>query len=298
MLCSNPPECRSGREQVYDHPAKAAHPPALFWQEPGSPLAAARPDAANGQADRTAAVIAVELFPDQASRTYLAANHLASFAALWSLDNGWYEAPNERRGGWSGVSRHVMSDGSAIFLKRQDNHLCRTWRHPIRGIPTFYREYRNILRLARHQIGTLEALYYGHRREAGHWQAILVTRALDSFSSLDEWNSSHVDSTPAQRRALITAIAQACARLHHHRLQHSCLYGKHIFVPRTTGMSGAYQEKDIRFIDLEKLRLGISRERVGAHDLDQLMRRTAGWSADERSVFQAAYRQQRDALKR
>ncbi len=244
------------------------------------------------------AMNAVDLFRDQASREQLAANDLAGFGALWSLETDWHEAPNERRGGWSGVSRHLLRDGSAIFLKRQDNHLCRTLRHPLRGIPTFYREYRNIRRLDQHRIGTLEALYYGHRQEPGHWQAILVTRALDSFSSLDEWNVAHADSGQGQRQSLITAVAQACARLHHHRLQHSCLYGKHIFVPRAAKLGTAYQESDIRFIDLEKLRQGISRGRVGAHDLDQLMRHTEGWSAAERSAFHAAYRQRRDALKR
>jgi hypothetical protein len=90
-----------------------------------------------------------DLFPDQAAREQLTASHLADFEALWSVSTDWHEAPNERRGGWSGVSRHVLADGSAIFLKRQENHLCRTLRHPIRGIPTFYREYRNILRLQR-----------------------------------------------------------------------------------------------------------------------------------------------------
>ena len=62
--------------------------------------------------------------------------------------------------------------------------------------------------------------------------------------------------------------ALACARLHHHRLQHSCLYGKHLFVRRSPAAGPDYQEADVRFIDLEKLRLGLSRERVSAHDLD------------------------------
>ena len=103
-------------------------------------------------------VKARDLFPDQLAREQLSASQLADFEGLWSLSSDWHEAPNERRGGWSGVSRHVLNDGSAIFLKRPENHLCRTLRHPWRGIPTFYREDLNILRLGAHQVGTVEAL--------------------------------------------------------------------------------------------------------------------------------------------
>ena len=239
-----------------------------------------------------------DLFPDQAARAHLAASELADFESLWSVSADWHEAPNERRGGWSGVSRHVLADGSAIFLKRQENHLCRTLRHPVRGIPTFYREYLNILRLQAHHIGAVEALYYGDRLAAGRWRAILVTRALDRFMSLDDWNAAPEHGEKEQRQSLITAIALACARLHHHRLQHSCLYGKHLFVPRAVPTTAAYREADVRFIDLEKLRRGISRERVAAHDVDQLMRHTEGWSDSDRATFLSVYRHQRAALKR
>ena len=238
-----------------------------------------------------------DLFPDATARQLLTVSGLASFDALWSLPADWHEAPNERRGGWSGVSRHLLADGSAIFVKRQDNHLCRTPQHPLRGIPTFYREYQNILRLHRHDIGTVEALYYGDRRETGHWHAILVTRALDSFMSLDEWNAKAAQHVQQERQSLIAATACACARLHHHGLQHSSLYGKHVFVRRTPKASSAYEESDVCFIDLEKLRKRISPARVSAHDLEQLMRHTSGWSDEDWSAFRAAYRQQLSALK-
>ncbi|HRD87605.1 MAG TPA: lipopolysaccharide kinase InaA family protein [Accumulibacter sp.] len=233
-----------------------------------------------------------DLFPSEAARSELQRHQLAGFDPLWSLATDWHEAPNARRGGWSGVSRHLLADGSAIFVKRQEDHLCRTLRHPLRGIPTFYREYRNILRLQRYAIGTLEPLYFGDRRDTEHWQAILVTRALDDFSSLDEWNMANPQPAPHHRESLIAAIASACARLHRHRLQHSCLYGKHVFVRRSPNRPGAYEEGDVRFIDLEKLRPGITRARAGAHDLDQLRRHTNGWNDADWQFFTAAYRQQ------
>ena len=61
---------------------------------------------------------------------------------------------------------------------------------------------------------------------------------------------------------------------------------------------GIYQESDVRFIDLEKLRKGISRERVRRHDLDQLVRHTSGWLDEDWHIFRAAYEQQRANLSR
>jgi hypothetical protein len=204
-------------------------------------------------------------FPDELAREQLTASQLADFEALWSLSTDWHEAPNERRGGWSGVSRHVLDDGSAIFLKRQENHLCRTLRHPWRGIPTFYREYLNILRLQ---------CARGRRRRGALLRrpARKRTLACDSGDArarrLHEPRRvecrGHASAPASQRQSLITATAQACARLHHHGLQHSCLYGKHVFVRCTADIGNTYQESDVRFIDLEKLRRGISRERVSA----------------------------------
>lgn len=238
------------------------------------------------------------MFADEAAQRLLTSNGLGGFDALWALEVGWHEAPNERRGGWSGVSRHVLPDGTAVFLKRQDNHLCRTIRHPVRGIPTFYREYRNILRLRALRIGAVEALYYGDRQTGDHWRAILVTRALEGFVSLDEWNELNQESPSALRQSVIAGVAQACARLHHHRLQHSCLYGKHLFVnQRPTPNDSRLREDDVRFIDLEKLRKGFSRQGVSAHDLDQLMRHTPGWNEQDKERFLAAYRRQRADLR-
>jgi hypothetical protein len=106
------------------------------------------------------------------------------------------------------------------------------------------------------------------------------------------------ESPSALRQSVITGVAQACARLHHHRLQHSCLYGKHLFVNcRPAPNDSRVQEDDVRFIDLEKLRRGFSRQSVGAHDLDQLMRHTPGLGERDRETFLAAYRQQRAVLR-
>ena len=48
-------------------------------------------------------------FLDPDSRTVFAANGLDGFDAFWRLPEDWFEPPNRRRGGWSGVSRHRLS---------------------------------------------------------------------------------------------------------------------------------------------------------------------------------------------
>ena len=80
----------------------------------------------------------------------LAFNGLRSFDDFWEFEANWFEEPNQRRGGWSGVARcelKVPEGGTRrVFLKRQENHTTRTFTHPIRGMATFVREFRQILR--------------------------------------------------------------------------------------------------------------------------------------------------------
>lgn len=72
-------------------------------------------------------------------RRILAYNGLSDFDALWKLEAQWFEEPNYRRGGWSGVARcelkHPDGGTCAIFLKRQENHVARLWNYPIKGAP-------------------------------------------------------------------------------------------------------------------------------------------------------------------
>ena len=81
----------------------------------------------------------------------LAFNQLDNFDAFWQLEADWFEEPNHRRGGWSGVSRILLAlpEGgeAAVFLKRQENHLRKTIAHPLKGIPTFRAEIDNTLKL-------------------------------------------------------------------------------------------------------------------------------------------------------
>jgi len=178
------------------------------------------------------------------------------FEGLWHLEAGWFEAPNKRRGGWSGVSKcawqTAQGDYVSVFLKRQENHNAKTWQHPIKGVPTFAREMENILEYQKHQIPTLTPVFFAHRRVQGKDQAMLVTESLEHYQSLEDWIQHWQQQAwpnKPQREQILTELARVLALLHEHQLQHNCLYPKHLFMQWTPGACPS-----IKLIDLEKTR--------------------------------------------
>lgn len=206
---------------------------------------------------------------------------LKSFDQFWNLKATWFEPPNHRRGGWSGVVKYQLNlaEGDIpVFIKRQENHLTRTWRHCLRGIPTFEKEYRNIQKLRKLNIPTLEAVYFAKSGK----KAILITKALEDFQSLEHLNTDALSR--AQKNALINTVAQVIQKLHQHRLQHNCLYAKHIFVSQTA------QSWQVRLIDLEKMKRRLSRKQALIRDLSTLSRHVpVVWSVSDRLRFLLAY---------
>jgi hypothetical protein len=78
---------------------------------------------------------------------------LIDFETIWDLDIPLLDRPNTSRGGISSVARlPLQSPGNlqrTVIVKRQQNHKSRTWRHPLRGLPTTHREFINIRRFER-----------------------------------------------------------------------------------------------------------------------------------------------------
>lgn len=221
-------------------------------------------------------------------------NGVGDFSSLWNLSVDWFEPPNQRRGGWSGVARielNLPEGGSAaVFLKRQENHGCRTWRHPWSGIPTFASEFANIQQLREIGVPTLEPVYFAMDRQSMAGRAILLTRALDGYEALgsgpfapdSEWARQ-----PDNRRALIGAVAGLARALHSHGLQHSCLYPKHLLVIAEDSAGGP--RVDARLIDLEKLRRPIVPSMAARHDLSAMHRHSPGWQVRDRLRFLLDY---------
>lgn len=224
-------------------------------------------------------------------RQILAHNGLDGFDALWALDIGWFEEPNRRRGGWSGVSRHELAlpEGGtqAIFIKRQENHPTFSWRHPVRGVPTFEREFSRIMRYRACGIPTPTPVLYAARRGPEGLRAILITEALTGFVSLEarvaQWLAEGVPPL-AERRRYIEAVAGLLRSIHAHRLQHNCFFPKHIFTRVLADGS-----VDVRIIDLEKSRWQPSRTVCALRDLYSLMLESQCWRLSDRLRFLMAY---------
>lgn len=219
-------------------------------------------------------------------------NDLDGFDGLWELKAEWFETPNERRGGWSGVVRIELDlpggAKEAVFLKRQENHTRRTLRNPIFGEPTFACEIKNILLLRQAGVPTVDPLYYGQRKVNGKWCAILVTRELTGFrpmdAVIDEWNKQGWGGDFFGRRKLIDVLARVIRNMHEHKLVHNALHPKHVFVRLVRG-----RPPEVALIDMEKMRLAISVNRAMLRDLDSLNRRTPICSYADRLRFLKSY---------
>lgn len=212
---------------------------------------------------------------------FAAGQNSDTFDAFWRNNSPWFEAPNIRRGGWSGVVKCVVDSfgqPQKVFIKRQENHVTKTLMHPIKGIPTFLREYRNIQLLNAKNIPTLDVLYF----ETKASKAVLVTKALEGYVSLDKIDFQLLPS--CDRKALLTSTAKLIHHLHQYHYQHNCLYPKHIMVRQLAN------EWDVKLIDLEKLKYRLFKKRAAIHDLTTFIRHLNGlWSAKDIMVFFQAY---------
>ncbi len=228
-----------------------------------------------------------EFYHSENDRELLTQNGLGSFGSLWDLQGRFIEEPNYRRGGWSGIVLHeiMIQNGEPlkIIIKRQENHTFRSLLHPLRGTPTFFREYKNICRLEKNNIPTLQPVFYGERLINGNMQAILVVRFLNGYRNLDDLLTEAGQNEHFDLKSIIDPLADMIAKIHSFRIQHNCLYGKHIFVKTEKNGSA-----DIRLIDLEKMHFGVSRFHVAVHDLGALFRH-APWPGESWRLFLQSY---------
>jgi len=221
-------------------------------------------------------------------------NGLADFDSIWNLDAEWFEEPNKRRGGWSGVSRIVLKteDGQSVgmFLKRQENHNTKTITSPIKGIPTFAREFKNIIRLIKNDIPTVEPVYFCYRFSNGNCQAILMTKELEGFDSLDASiysRSGAIMQDRLQREKIMTSVANAMSKMHDSHLRHSCFYSKHVFIRQLD------ENWEVKFIDLEKMHWNLFKDNARFRDLYTFPRRITGWGRKDRVKFFQLYMQEK-----
>jgi len=82
-------------------------------------------------------------------------------------------------------------------------------------------------------------------------------------------------------------MAEVIRRMHDSRIQHNCLYAKHVFMKINQDKS-----VEVRLIDLEKAKRSFFRRAAMLRDLGTLHRHTKSWRSSERLRFLLAYMQE------
>ncbi|WP_024694884.1 lipopolysaccharide kinase InaA family protein [Pseudomonas syringae] len=225
----------------------------------------------------------MSVFIAAADQPLLERHGLTDFESLWTLQLDAVDEPNTGRGGWSSVFRLDL-DGQGFYLKRQSNYLTHTLHHPF-GEPSFSREFRNISRYQTLGIPALQAAFYGERKVDGERRAILMTRALDGWTDLDELLQGWAEMGSRSRTAILQACGRLARTLHGAGQIHGCFYPKHIF------LQADHEGYRAQLIDLEKTRPVLFGKRDRVKDLEPLLRRARVWTEAEQRELLAAYLQ-------
>jgi tRNA A-37 threonylcarbamoyl transferase component Bud32 len=219
-----------------------------------------------------------------ADQALLQRHGLSDFDALWALQLDAVDEPNTGRGGWSSVFRLEL-EGKGFYLKRQSDYFTRSLQRPF-GEPTFAREFRNISRYQKLDIPALQAVFYGERKQGGEHRAILMTRALDEWTDLEQLLGRWAQMDAPQRQAILQACGRLARTLHGAGQMHGCFYPKHIFLrERREGWQA-------QLIDLEKTRPLLFGMRDRVKDLEPLLRRARAWDDADVRLLLAAYLEQ------
>lgn len=201
----------------------------------------------------------------------LTLNNLNLFEYWWNISTEWVEEPNQRRGGVSGVLRLRDETGQVFYIKRQAKHIYRSLLYPF-GQATIKREYQAYRAFQKAGVTVPEIVYYSKIAD----RAILVTKELSHFVSFEEWLNQINNSRTSEANVLfvLASIAKNLATLHRNRLQHNCIYPKHIFI-KTEQVIASSEDVQVALLDLEKSRKRLTAKQAALHDIPQIKRHTA-----------------------
>ncbi|MDR1853902.1 MAG: lipopolysaccharide kinase InaA family protein [Azoarcus sp.] len=214
-------------------------------------------------------------------RALLERHGLADFDSLWNLSLDNVDDPNTGRGGWSKVSR-IDLDGHGFYLKRQCNHLTRSFTAPF-GEPTFSREFRYIRCCENRNVPVPTVAFFAQRLRKEGVCAILITHALDGWQAFEDWLAGWRDRPDVLRARLLGACGDIARRLHAARLTHGAFYPNHIF------LRARDDDFDACLIDLEKVRPLWLGRRDRLRDLDQFFRHARALDEAEMGAMLVAY---------
>jgi hypothetical protein len=205
----------------------------------------------------------------------------------------WFEAPNRRRGGWSGVTKIVLnpdakqSEQIAVFLKIQQNHFYIAPNTCFLKRLTFEREFAAMQALRPHSDAIPQVVMFAKWQENGNRGSILVTKALDEWIPLRPWLLGELDLPLPDKETLhrvLEAIAQTAKEINQVGWIHMCFSAKHLFVKEQ--LDGIFA---VRVVDLEKTRKRIGQGRRTLKDCSHFLRHTPNLNDSDKTHFLKAY---------
>lgn len=207
-------------------------------------------------------------------------HELSSFDDFWSLPKTWVEAVNQRRNGWSGVSKISLGiTGSDLYVKRQQEQKLYNLRHPF-GVLTYRQEYEVLHR--KPPIGGPQWVYFGQSVKDNKASAVLATLALPErfilfhdLVLLDEY-----EEFCSKLSNFKEVGAQLCA-MHKKKFCHGALYASHIYVDPGTC--------EVRLIDFERSRYCLNATTAARRDLIQFLRRMHGLTKPQLMAMLSPY---------
>ncbi|MDQ8195145.1 lipopolysaccharide kinase InaA family protein [Coraliomargarita sp. SDUM461004] len=205
----------------------------------------------------------------------------------------WFEEPNQRRGGWSGVTRIVLNPSAPeaeqkiVFLKIQQNHFYRAPSTCFRKRLSFIREFEALQALRSQAQLAPKLLLFAHWTENGNQGALIITESLEHWQAFDSWlkqlDSTETANAEAIQHAL-SAIAATTRALHQAGWAHFGFYPKHAFIRADS--NGGYQA---RLIDLEKARRPLFKKQSIIEDVSRFLRHAKRLTQAQKTYYLHEY---------
>ena len=205
----------------------------------------------------------------------------------------WFEAPNKRRGGWSGVTRIVLNpeaapqEQQAVFLKIQQNHFYRAPSTLFLKRLSFAREFEALQALAPVVNCMPNLLLFAQWKHEGNQGSLIVTEALEGLQPFDHWlreqkNTASPQTEPIQKA--LQSIANAAREVHNAGWAHFGFYPKHAFIRKDE--NGAYTTC---LIDLEKARQPLRSTQSTVEDVSRFLRHSTKLNNEEKVEYLRGY---------
>jgi hypothetical protein len=222
----------------------------------------------------------------------LATAGLLDIEALTLREFDWFESPNKRLGGWSGVTRlclnptAVKEEQDWVFLKIQQNHCYRTLGTGFKKRLTFEREMDGFEALKGLNL-LPDLLLFAKWHIGKNVGSLLVTHELPDFLSFEDWIQSTLATNPEPEAAIrkaLCAVADGTRAMHQAGLAHFACKPKHVYLSIESEPT-----HQIRLIDLERSRRPLTKKTFVTEDLSRFLRHSLYLTLEQKIQFLKDY---------